>query len=111
MQLATRNSRSGFLPLLVAVADEDFAPGMGLLAVDLSGDRSGGCRLEEAHAGFGCGPRLDRTILHTPQRLHGADAVEVEASDSCCWSVALRHVRDVDVLAPSRCIATTAAIV
>ena len=65
VQLAARDSRGGFLPLLVVVADEDLAPGMGLSTGEVLRDSFGGRRLEETHAGLGCGPRLDRAVLLT----------------------------------------------
>jgi hypothetical protein len=111
VQLNSRDARGGFLPLLVAVADEDFAPRVGLLAVEVLGNGSGGCRLEEAHAGLGGGPRLDRAVLLTPQGLHGADAIEVEAGDFRCRGVVLRHVRDVNRLTSFDCITGSSVVV
>jgi hypothetical protein len=50
-------------------------------------------------------------VFLTTQRLHGADAIEVEASDFRCGSVVLRHVCDLDRLASTCFISATAIVV
>jgi hypothetical protein len=57
MYLAARDTRGGFLPLLVTVSNEDFAPGMGLFTGKVLEAGPGGGRLEKTHAGLGCGTR------------------------------------------------------
>lgn len=91
MQLTPRDPRSGFLPLFVViVADEDFAPAVGLRAMDMLRGSSSCCGLKETHAGLRSGPRLDGTTFLASHGLHGADAIQMEAGDFCCWGVMLR---------------------